>query len=413
VKPVSPYNRAMRSLRFTLLTLALTVPALAQSSFQLHGFLSGRGIYTSGQPSWLQGGFGRLDTGAADVNEHRTLALGVAQVGAEWAPASWIDLHAHGVARRDESGAGGKRAGIVEAYVDLHSEHFQVRAGQFFLGTSRENIDPLWTSPYTVSFSPLNSWIGEEFRPVGVDLAWRPNFYVTAGATAFRNNDSMGALLAWRGWSVGNRLSVYNEALPLPPLFSLPTDFAGQRHDGTVPFEKDLDGRTGVSARVRLQLPERAMMQLTRVDNRGDRELYRGEYAWQTHFNIAAAQVGLTSPATVAAEYCWGATGMGHPPHFVQMDFATWYVLTSYKRGNDRYSIRFDTFSATDRDHVAEDNSEHGHSWVLAWMHDLTPHVRLGAEFAQVTGSRAAAQQSGFSPNTDGRTVTVEVRYGF
>ncbi|MBV9186894.1 MAG: hypothetical protein JO093_14860 [Acidobacteria bacterium] len=147
------------------------------------------------------------------------MALGVAQIGAEWAPASWIDLHAHGVARRDQSGAGGKRAGVVEAYVDLHSEHFEVRAGQFFLGTSRENVGPLWTSPYTVSFSPLNSWIGEEFRPVGVDLAWRPNFYVTAGATAFRNNDSMGALLAWRGWSVGNRLSVYNEALPLPPLF--------------------------------------------------------------------------------------------------------------------------------------------------------------------------------------------------
>jgi len=93
---------------------------------------------------------------------------------------------------------------------------------------------------------------------VGVDLAWRPNFYVTAGATAFRNNDSMGALLAWRGWPVGNRLSVYNEALPLPPLFSFASHFADQRHDGTVPFEKDLDGRTGLSGRVRIQIPERA-----------------------------------------------------------------------------------------------------------------------------------------------------------
>src|SRR5207302_7369842 len=85
----------MRLLRFTLLLLALTAPALAQSAFQLHGFVSARGIYTSGQPSWLEGGFGRFDTGAGDVNEHRMLALGVAQIGAEWAPASWIDLHAH------------------------------------------------------------------------------------------------------------------------------------------------------------------------------------------------------------------------------------------------------------------------------------------------------------------------------
>src|SRR4051794_37692510 len=100
----------MRSLRCVLL-LTLTVPALTQSVFQLHGFVSARGIYTSGQPSWLQGGFGRLDTGAGDVNEHRMLALGVAQIGAEWTPASWIDLHAHGVARRDQAGGGGGRGG--------------------------------------------------------------------------------------------------------------------------------------------------------------------------------------------------------------------------------------------------------------------------------------------------------------
>jgi len=50
---------------------------------------------------------------------------------------------------------------------------------------------------------------------------------------------------------------------------------------------------------------------------------------------------------------------------------------------------------------------------VLAWMHDLTSNVRLGTELAQVTGNRLAAQQSGFSPNTDARSLTVEVRYGF
>jgi hypothetical protein len=162
-----------------------------------------------------------------------------------------------------------------------------------------------------------------------------------------------------------------------------------------------------------MQLPERAMVQLTRVDNRGERDEYRGEYAWQTHFNIIGAQLGLTSPATLAAEYCWGATGMGDAPRFVQADFATWYLLGSWKRTNDRFSLRFDTFSTKDRDHVAENNTEHGHSWVLAWMHDLKPNVRLGTEFAQVTGDRRAAQQSGASPNTDGRSVTVELRYGF
>ena len=41
-----------------------------------------------------------------------------------------------------------------------------------------------------------------------MDLQWSPNFYASVGATAFRDNDTAGALLAWRGWSVGNRLTV-------------------------------------------------------------------------------------------------------------------------------------------------------------------------------------------------------------
>jgi hypothetical protein len=404
--------RSERVLGAVLVAIAFAAAAPAQT-FQLHGFLSAREMYVTGQPSWVTGGFGRLDAGASDVNDHRNLTLGVAQIGADWTPSTWLDLHASGLARREQPGARGKRAGLVEAYADIHTEHFEVRAGQFFLGTSRENTERFWTSPYTMSFSSLNSWIGQEFRPVGIDFVWRPNFYVSAGATAFRNNDTAGALLAWRGWSVGNRLTVYNEVLPLPPLFSLRTDFEDQRADGTVPFERDLDGRTGYSARVRAQLPERAMVQFTRVDNRGDREEYRGEYSWQTRFNIVGAQAGLSSPATIAAEYCWGSTGMGEAPHFVQADFASWYVLTSYKRNNDRFSARFDTFSTKDRDGVGEDNSEHGHAWVVAWFHELNPNVRLGAEFAQVTGDRPAAQQSGFDPNMDGRSLTVELRYGF
>ena len=43
----------------------------------------------------------------------------------------------------------------------------------------------------------------------------------------------------------------------------------------------------------------------------------------------------------------------------------------------------------------------------------MTPKMRLSAEFVQITGDRPAAQESGFSPNLDARSVTVELRYGF
>jgi len=405
-------NSALIVLAFAL---AANASAQSSSSFTFTGILAARENYVTGQPSWLEHGFGRLDIGAAGVDDSRTRPTGFAQLGADWTPTPWLDVHASGVARIEQPHAGGKRAGLIDAFVELHNDHFQLRAGQFFLGTSRENVGPLWSSPYTLSFSALNTWIGEEFRPVGVDLQWKPNFYVTAGATAFRNNDTSGALVAWRGWTIGSRLTTYNEVLPLPPLFSLSSGFDDQRHDGTKPFGPDLDGRTGYSARVRVQLPERAMAQLTHIDNRGDRDEYRGEYAWKTRFDIVGAQIGTTSPTTLIAEYGWGKTGMGAPPIFVDADIWAGYVLVSHKLGKERFSARYDIFGTTDRDHapLAETNTERGRSWCLAWLHDVSPKLRAGLEFVQVTGDRVAAQESGFSPNTDAHSLIAELRYSF
>ncbi len=397
-----------------ILALLINRTALAQSTFTLTGFLTAREAYVTGQPSWIEGGFGRLDVGADSVSGHAYRGNAVAQVGADWRPSSWLTTHAQLLGRAEPSRNRGRRAGVVEAFVELHNDHWRIRGGQFFLGTSRENVDPLWTSPYLSTFSALNTWIGEELRPVGVDVQWSPSFYGSVGATAFRNNDTSGALLAWRGWSVGNRLTLYNEVLPLPPLFSLRTGFTEQRA-GTVPFEKDLDGRTGYAVRARVQLPERAMLQVAHVDNEGDRREYRGEYAWRTQFNIISAEAGSSSPVAVVAEYGWGKTGMGMAPIFVDADVYAGYLLASVKRGGSRWSFRFDSFGTKDRDHapLVETNTEHGRAWAIGWLHDLTPKVRLATEFVQITGDRVAAQQSGFNPNLDARSVTVELRYAF
>ncbi len=398
-----------------LLCGAVALSAQAQSPPVFSGFLTGRTAVVRGQSSWIEGGFGRLDLGAKDAHDSAWRGNAVAQLGADWAPSSWLNLHAQVLGRAEPGTSKGRRAGLVEAFAELHSETWQVRAGQFFLGTSRENIGPLWTSPYTSSFSALNSWIGQEVRPVGVDVQWKPNFYLSGGVTAFRGNDSMGALLAWRGWSVGNRLSTFNEAVPLPPLFSLRTSFRDQRADGTVPFERDLDGRTGFAARLRAQLPERALIQFTRIDNRGDREVVRGEYAWRTRFNIVSTQAGTSSPVTALAEYTWGSTGMGPRPVFVQADFYAAYLLVSWHEGSNRFSGRIDRFGTTDRDRVPslETNTEHGTSWTVAWLHDLHPKLRLATEFTGITGDRIAAQQSGGDPNLDSHSLTLELRYAF
>ena len=406
----------MRRPTTTLLLLLLAVSARGQT-FRLSGFLTARDIYATGQPSWLEGGFGRLEAGGTAPHEHRTRAFGNAQLGFDWEPSTYFDVHASGVARREPSGYGGRRAGIVEAFAEARTsfgnEQLQVRGGLFFLPTSRENKGELWTSPYTITFSALNNWIGQEFRPLGAELQWRHGETFTLAATAFRGNDTMGTLLGWRGWTLGNRLTVYDEVLPLPPLFSFKNaKLFGDQRDGTKPFGRDLDGRTGFAGRARYGVAGKGMIQFARIDNRGDRELYRGEYAWRTKFNLVSGELGSTDAGIIAAEWANGSTGMGAPPHaWVQADFKTWYVLASSKRGRSRYSTRYDTFSTTQREHSAETNTEHGHAWTVAYFYDLTQHLRAGVELTSVTGDRIAAAESGFNPDASGRTVIAELRY--
>src|SRR5437879_12362176 len=109
-----------------LLFCTIAASASAQS-FQFNGFISAREIYVKAQPSWTQGGFGRFDVGAANDDDHRYVNIDVAQLGLDWSPATWLLLHAEGLARKVQSGDVARHAGLVLALVHLHSEPLQLR----------------------------------------------------------------------------------------------------------------------------------------------------------------------------------------------------------------------------------------------------------------------------------------------
>ena len=163
----------------------IAASTFAQSSFRTYGFLTLREIYVKAQPSWATGHWGRFDVGAASADDHKTVNVDILQLGVDWTPASWLLLHTDGLARKEQSGTVGRRVGLVQGYGELHTEKLRLRGGLFWLSTSLENVDPLWNSRYTVSDSALNSWIAQEVRPIGADLQFSPNFYVTVGGTAF------------------------------------------------------------------------------------------------------------------------------------------------------------------------------------------------------------------------------------
>jgi hypothetical protein len=391
------YNHRMpRAMTIVLLTIAAS--ASAQSSFQVYGFVTLREIYVKAQPSWTQGGSGRFDVGAASSDDHKYVNIDVGQIGIDWTPTTWLLLHGDGLARKEQSGTKGRRAGIVQAFADLHSDRLRLRAGAFWLPTSRENVDPLWNSRYTITDSALNTWIGEEVRPIAADLQFSPNFYFTVGGTAFRGNDTMGTLLSARGWTFGNRLTVYDEVIPAVP-------------DTTRPIGSDIDGRLGDSERIRLQIPERALIQFTRVDNRAELLIRNApDVPWRTKFNVVSGELGSTSPTTLLGEWAYGTTELGFPGGTFTMDFDTVYLLLSQKTGTDRWSVRVERFSTRTHDKPPDDFSrESGHAYTVAWFRDTSPHVRSGIEYTRVKGDRSSATD----PRTGGSTITVEVRYRF
>lgn len=386
----------------TLLLVAAT--ADAQSSFRLFGYVSARGSRVTSDVSWLDGGYGRFDVGP-DVNGQRdTRFRSTAQIGADWSPNHWLLVHAYAVARAEPSNAGGKRAGIAEAYVELHGEKWHVRAGEFFLPTSRENTDPLWNSPYTLTYSALNTWMGEEVRPIGVDVQYAPNFYVTAGATVFRGNDTMGTLLAGRGWTFGDRIAVYDERVPsvLPKL--------------TKPIGRDLDDENGYAARLRLQIPERALVQFTHLDNRAPLlPLVRGEEPWATKFDVVGAQIGLTTPTTVAAEWMRGKTLLNYGLGIFTMDFDTAYLLVSRKMGHERVTARVERFSTRDADFPNDDPfaREDGHAYTIAWLHEPSERLRYGLEYVKVTGGGVDPSPGIVPRSRGGNELNAEIRIKF
>src|SRR5688572_28247184 len=116
------------------------------------------------------------------------------QVGVDWRPVPQFGAHMHLLARNESDHSIRGRVGVVQAYLDQNfarGEHrLRLTEGAFFLPTSRENIDALWETPYTITSSALNSWIGEEFRPIGVDAAYTFRRQWTGAITLFTGNDT-------------------------------------------------------------------------------------------------------------------------------------------------------------------------------------------------------------------------------
>jgi hypothetical protein len=296
-----------------------------------------------------------------------------AQLGVDWRPSVFFHAHLHLLARSEGDDSKRGHAGVVEAFLEQKFHGFRFAEGTFFLPTSRENVDELWETPYSITPSALNSWMGEELRPIGVDASYKLDGFL-GGATVFRGNDTFGAIPASRGWAIRDHWTTLGEHLPV-----------GEGYFTSTSAEND--SRVGWSARGRWN-NDHATIQLTHIDNRSDAMEHGDLLDWQTRFDIAGGDYTIND-WTLAAESGWGKTSVIFFGTAFPTDIRASYALVSR---------RFATARATLRVESVESGVIHQHAVTAAFFWTPLPKLRAGFE-----ATKAGAEHR----------VMAELRYRF
>jgi hypothetical protein len=344
-----PRPRATIAFLLVASTLALSSGLRGDDALQVSGFAAVRGTTKAGNPL-------EADRASAQI-----------QAGIDWSPAPLFVAHLHLLARTDDGHSLRGHAGTPEAYVEAHlpegRNRVRLRAGAFFLPTSRENVDALWENAYAISSSALNSWFGEELRPIGLDAAWQRGGAVI-GATVFRGNDTFGALPLAPGWSLNDRWTVLGQKVHT-------------EEDLYASVSAESDHRLGWSARAGWG-SQRFSVLFTHVDNRSKGEVAGDLDNWKTRFEI----VGFDHKRgdwTVAAETGWGPTEVYFPGGSFRADLRASYLLVSRQLRRGRATARFDAFS---------DGESHAHALTLAAFWNPVPKLSVGVEMSAGGGEQ-------------------------
>ncbi|HEX7238321.1 MAG TPA: hypothetical protein VF405_15240, partial [Gammaproteobacteria bacterium] len=275
-----------------------------------------------------------------------------------------------------------------------------VRFGAFYPSFSLENGDRGWQSPFTYSYSAINTWIGEEIRPFGAEWSlrrrlagFRSNHELRAFAAGFYGNDPAGTMLFWRGWSVGDRQSRFNDELTIAPR---PFTTTPQQYS---PF-RETDHRPGVYAGLEWRYARRALIQFARYDNRADPFSFSdGQWGWGTDFEHLAVQVDLPADLGLVVQWMKGDTewltaalpnGTRLPiSEHVTDEFESSFLLLTRKLGTaQRVALRYDTFSYERPGAVPEFYGDEGDAWTLSYRIEPTRRFSGGIEWLRIDSSR-------------------------
>lgn len=355
----------------------------------------------AGEPTWFKDWLGKLRYGG-DWQGGRQTKLRLSELSLIAKSDITWDLHAFVHAKFDPEQD--KPADLVEAYlryrpVPTSRWQYQLKAGLFFPHISREHTSVAWTSPYTITPSAINSWIGEEIRTLGLEAKAtlkldQQKLSFTGGAFGF--NDPAGTLLAFRGWALGDYKVGAFSRLPLPPISSIGPDSDFLRFQPLwVNPVREVDNKVGYYGAVDWSHKVGFKAGAFFYDNRGDPEVIKhSQYGWDTKFWNFYTEVEAPMGIDLMAQYLTGNTKMGFFKYggdfrAVDVDYASGFVMASRKFGKHRLSVRRDWFDTDDNSFVVEDNNnEVGTAWTVAFNAHLGKKDSIIAEMLHVNSTR-------------------------
>ena len=306
---------------------------------------------------------------------------------------------------------------LLEGYVryrplSLSPWRWSVKAGAFFPPISEENTAPGWTSPWTLTPSAINGWVGEELRTIGGEgkVEWRgESDRIEAEVAVYGLNDAAGVALADRGWVMTDRVTGLFDRTRLPNALS----HGGKGAVWREPFT-EIGGNPGWYAGVSWRHEDWGKLDLLYYDNEANPSAFNNGYAWHTRFISAGTSTGI-GPVTILAQIMSGTTTVnpGGNENY-DTDFQSAYLLLGYKMGDWRIAARADFFATQDQNYEPNSRlSEHGSSQTLAVSWAPIDYLKLTLEGLRVDSFRLQRLSYGLSPGQVDHQILLGAKVSF
>jgi hypothetical protein len=390
-------------------------PLLAYAaSMTLDGFVDMRASRPPHDDSWLAGGLGKLRTGANDGDTDFAFAQAVLDINARLLP----DLSVYASLRHDpyqRRDLDLMEASLIYRPVSTTPWRWSLKLGAFYPPVSLENTDVGWTSPWTLTPSAINTWVGEELRTLGGEgaLEWRRSSGTfLLRAALYEWNDPTGVVIAYRGWALDDRPTGLFDRVRLPDALAT----LWHAHAPlTTPEFKEIDTRPGYYAGLAWHGAGGLDLELLRYDNLADPAARSGRgYAWATDFWSAGLKAPL-EPFTLIAQAIVGETAVEPAPGDKDVTrFQSAYVLLGREFGHWRLGARAELFATDDPSSAAyalgDRFAEHGHAFTIAGSYEPAPRLRLTMEALRARSFRGQRAFLGDPPSENELQLQLNAR---